>query len=315
MASRAHPAVVRGVCCLAFCLVLLGGAGAARAQLPHLDPIPWHTPADSTSRLALTVDLQRFTDDHTGWNANRILLTAILPAGDKGTFFLRIPHQTFDTGGLDLEGRWPWVLGEEAPEGWPHEDRISSFGQIEIGANGPLRLPLMGAGDFGVALGLPMGSDRVYPFSSKSMPLRLALRKPIRLGERRLLHLVGAYLKPTGSGRDFLGDEAFPGGYHLGADFDWYLGKGGRLGVGYDRHDREGRIADLVSARVTIPWSGAGAIGLEAVRELAGTLDRPAAWQFSLSWRLNSGRYRSGHETPPEVIPGTLPDEPSRPPR
>jgi len=293
----------------------LMSAGSARAQLPHLDAIPWHTPADSTSRLALVLDLQRMTDDHTGWNADRILLTAVLPAGDEGTFFLRIPHQTFDSGGLRLGGRWPWVLGEAAGPGWPNEDRTSSFGQIEVGTTGPWRIPLLGRSDYAVALGLPMGSDRVYPFSSTSIPLRLAVRKPLDLGGRRRLGLAGTYLQHMGSGKDYLIDFAFPSGWRLGATFDWYRGSGGRFGLGYDYEDRDGRQSQLLSARLWFPWAERAAIGLEAAREIAGTLDRPAAWYFTVSWRLNSAKYRAGREAPPAVLPGTLPDEPpeSRP--
>jgi hypothetical protein len=298
---------------LAPALLILAAVPSARAQLPHLDPIPWHTPADSTSRLAMMVDVQRTTDDHTGWNANRILLTAILPAGGRGTFFLRIPHVTFDTDGLGLANRWPWVLGEAATDGWPGEDRLSSFGQIEVGVTGPVRLPLVGLSDYALGLGIPMGSDRVYPFSSTSIPLRLGYRKPLDLGDRRRLTLNGVYLKHMGSGKEFLNDAAFPSGWQAGASFDWYRGEGGRFGIGYDYHDREGRIAQLVAARLWFPWSERAAIGLEAARELAGTLDRPAAWYFTLTWRLNSGKYRAGHETAPEVLPGTLPDEPPAP--
>jgi hypothetical protein len=309
---RGAPRVARAVLPL-FCLILAAVASPVRAQLPHLDPIPWHTPADSTSRLAMVVDLQRTTDDHTGWNSNRILLTAILPAGDRGTFFLRIPHVTFDTGGLSLRGRWPWVLGEAAEGDWPGEDRPSSFGQMEVGVTGPLRLPLVGLSDYAIALGVPMGSDRVYPFSSTSIPLRLAYRKPVDLGGRRRLDLKGVYLKHMGSGKDFLDDSAFPGGWLLGASFDWYRGEGGRFGVAYDFQDREGRLSQIVAARLWFPWAQRSAIGLEVARELAGTLDRPAAWTFTVTWRLNSARYRSGHEVPPAVMPGTLPDAPPKP--
>jgi len=148
-----------------------------RAQLPYLDPMPWHTPADSTSRLALMAQVQRFTDSHTGWDVNRFLLTAILPAGNKGTFFLRIPHVTFDSGDVSLEARWPWVIGEEVAEGWPGESRISSFGQMELGVTGPFRLPMLGELDYGIGLGLPMGSDRIYPISSTGIPFHLAMRR------------------------------------------------------------------------------------------------------------------------------------------
>ena len=80
-----------------------------------------------------------------------------------------------------------------------------------------------------------------------------------------------------------------------------------RFGVGYDFWNRDDRRSQLVSARFYIPWTDQGAIGLEAAREIQGTLDRPAAWYFTLAWRLNSSRYRAGHEVPPEIISGTAP--------
>ena len=69
----------------------------------------------------------------------------------------------------------------------------------------------------------------------------------------------------------------------------------------------------MATARLWVPWTERAAVGFEAARETAGTLDRPAEWTFTVTWRLNSAKYRAGHETPPEVLPGTLPDEPPAP--
>jgi hypothetical protein len=308
MAAPARPLPLwASVPFLLLVLVTVLLPGAVQAQLPYLDPMPWHTPADSTSRLAMLAQVQRFTDSHTGWDGNRFLLTALLPAGDKGTFFLRFPHVTFDSGDISLEQRWPWVIGEEAEEGWPGESRTSSFGQLELGATGPFRLPGLGGLDYGLGLGLPMGSDRIYPFSSTGAPFHLAMRKPVALGGRRRLNVSGAYLAHMASNKNNLSDYAFPNGWNLGATLDWYWAKGGRFGLGYDFWDRDGRRSQLVAARFYIPWTDQGAIGLEASREIQGTLDRPATWYFTLTWRLNSARYRAGHEVPPEVVPGTAP--------
>jgi hypothetical protein len=291
----------------AFFFLILGGALSvaqdARAQLPHLDAIPWYTPADSTSRLALVVDVDRFHDSKFGWDLNRLLLTAILPAGDDGVFFLRLPLMTFDTGGLSLQSRWPWVIGEGAPEGWPHEERVSSYGQIEVGINGPVKLPLVTWVNYGLALGLPTGSDKVYPFSSTGMPLRLALKKNLPLGRTTYLGLVAGYLAHMDSGKDNLDPYAFPSGVHLGATFDVFRDRGSRFLLSYDYHNRESRKSQMAGAQVWIPWSEDGSIGFKAARELQGTLDRPAEWYFTLSFRLDSPNHRLRADPEEAVAP------------
>jgi hypothetical protein len=280
----------------AFCFLVFGSAliipRDAQAQLPHIDAIPWYTPADSTSRLALVVDIDRFHDSKFGWDVNRLLLTAILPAGDDGVFFLRLPLMTFDTGGLPLASRWPWVIGEGAPEGWPNEDRISSYGKIEVGINGPVKLPLVTWVNYGLALGLPSGSDKLYPFSATGMPLRIALKKNLPLGRTTYLGLVAGYLAHMDSGKDNLDSYAFPDGIHLGATFDVFRGRGSRFLLSYDYHNRESRKSQLAGAQVWIPWSDAGSIGFKVTRELQGSLDRPAEWYFTLSFRLDSLSHR-----------------------
>ncbi len=279
-----------GIAALLMALCVLPLPREAKAQLMHLDAIPWFTPADSTSRLALIVEVNRFHDPKFDWSVNRILLTAVLPAGDDAVFFLRIPHLTFDTGNTSVANRWPWVVGEGGQNGWPHEKRISSFGQIEVGATGPL--PLLGGVDFALALGLPTGSDKVYPFSSMSLPLRMELKKIIPLGRTTHLGLVAGYLSNMDSGRDYLASTAFPSGYHLGAAVDFYRGRGSRFGLTYDFQERESRRSQLAGVQWWLPWGADGSLGFKVSRELQGTLDRPAAWYFTLAWRLDSARYR-----------------------
>jgi len=291
--SGASPGIfIRSRWAFLFLLYLLFLPGGAKAQLPHLDAIPWFTPADSTSRLALVVEINRFHDPKFDWNLSRVLLTAVLPAGDDATFFLRLPHMTFDTGNITVAQRWPWVIGEEGKDGWPHEKRMSSFGQIEVGVTGPVKLPLTGGVDYALALGLPTGSDRVYPFSSTSLPLRLELKKIVPLARRTHLGLVAGYLSNMDSGRDNLTSEAFPSGYHLGASVDFYRGPGSRLGVTYDFHDRKSRLSQIVQVQWWLPWGDSGSLGFKVARELQGTLDRPAAWYFTVGWRFDSAKYR-----------------------
>ena len=225
----------------------------------------------------------------------------MLPAGDDGVFWLRLPLVTFDTGGLPLASRWPWVISDEAPEGWPGEERTSSYGQIEVGINGPVKLPLVTWVNYGLALGLPTGSDILYPFSATGMPLRIALKKNLPLGPTTYLGLVGGYVAHMDSGKDYLDPFAFPDGFHLGASFDVFRDRGSRFQLGYDYHDRDSRRSQLAGAQVWIPWGQSGSIGFKAARELQGTLDRPAEWYFTLSFRLDSPKHRI-RAVPPEPV-------------
>lgn len=286
-------------------IVLCGRSSPAAAQLLHLDPIPYTTPADSTSRLALVVDLDRFDDSKFGWNLNRILLTVVLPAGDAGTFFLRLPHLTFHTGEVSLGNRWPWVIGEEHrlnQDGWPNDKRLTGFGKIEIGATGPLVLPFVRGVDYGLALGLPTSNDRLYPYSSRSIPFRLGLRKPLVMGGGWQAGLSAGYLIHADSGGDDLDPFAFPSGHNFGASLAHYVGRGARWELTWDLRNESGRRSQLVGAQAWVPWSSDGSVGLKVAREIQGSLDRPAEWYFTLSFRFDSPKYRPGLENKPVLV-------------
>jgi len=164
---------------------------------------------------------------------------------------------------------------------------------------GPVRLPLVHWVDFGLALGLPSGSDVVYPFSSTSIPLRLALKKNLPLSRRSWLGLVAGYLENMDSGKDYLTASAFPSGYHLGASYDFYRKRGSRIGLEYDYENRDSRLSQIVGAQWWLPWGKDGSVGLKVAAEIQGTLDRPAAWYFTLAFRLDS----PGHRLEPAANP------------
>ena len=283
-----------------------GLSGPAAAQLTYLDEFPWLAPADSTSRLALVAEYNRFQDAKYDWTVDRLHLCAIMPAGEQSVFFLRMSHLLFDTGQVLPVQRWPWVRGAEEDFQWEDERTITSFGQPEVGALGPLNLPYLGAGQFAVGLGLPVGTDRLYPFASVSLPLRLALRKPIDLWHNARLHLETGYLMNMESGQDLLGEEAFPGGYELSARLDMYRGRGSRASLFFDHWDRDGRRSGIVGVENWLPWTPDGSVGIRVARELAGTLDGPAAWYFTLAWRFDSAGARPGAADEPSP-----PDRPS----
>ena len=284
----------------AACAVLLAAAADAHAQLPHLDPLPWQAPADSLSRLALVVGVDRSVDDRTEWQTNRLTLTAILPAGADGIWFLRLPYLSFDTGGLGARERWPAIAGADTTAIGPQNDRLEGFGQIEAGAGGPLNLPGLGRWRYGLALGLPTGQNSLYPWSSTSLPLRMQLRRGLLGGAGWRLSAGGGYVLHLDAGGDELDAAAFPNGWQAAAELA--VGRGGeprwRLSAAFD--DRNGRRGLWAGLQAWLPWTPDGAVGLAAARELAGTDDRLAGWRFGVSWRFDSPGQRPGAATPSE---------------
>ncbi len=200
------------------------------AQMLYLDDMPFFTPADSTSRLALVTEFNRFEDHKFEWSVNRLLVTIMLPAGKEAAFFVRMPFTSFDTGEVPLFSRWPWVQGISEEEGWPNGRRITSLGQPEIGVTGPTGLSFLPNWHYSAALGLPVSTDRLYPFGSVSMPLRLELRKVIPWGSRKQIGLTLGYLENMDSAKDYLrGEMAFPSGVHLGGVLNWNRGRNSRI--------------------------------------------------------------------------------------
>lgn len=290
---------------LAALLAVLGALPrAAAAQLLHLDELPWFCPADSTSRQALLVEADRFEDPRWDWSADRLLVTAILPAGSRSAFFVRMPHVSFDTGDTRVLERWPALAGEaEGIETWPDQRRISSFGQLEAGVLTGLHPPGLGPWTLGAALGLPTGSDRLYPLSSVSMPLRLVLDKGLPLSGTLSGRLRLGWLRNMASGQDYLDASAFPGGTRVGLALVWLRGRNARLLASFDREEREGRRSERVGGEAWLPWTRHGSLGLKAARELAGSGDRAAAWIFGLAWRFDDPEYRPGAAATGATVP------------
>ncbi len=77
---------------------------------------------------------------------------------------------------------------------------------------------------------------------------------------------------------------------------NWYRGRNSRLGLAYDYHHRQGRISQLLGLQAWAPWTDDASIGFKVSHELQGSLDRPAAWYFTISFRLDSQKYRPGQE-------------------
>ncbi len=267
------------------------------AQMLYLDDMPFSTPADSTSRLALKADFSRFEDQKFNWSVNRLLISIMLPAGEEGSFFIRMPFTSFDTGNVGLFSRWPWVQGISEDEGWPNGQRITSLGQPEIGATGPTGFSFLPQWYYSVALGLPVGTDRLYPFGSVSMPLRLEMRKIIPWGASKQIGLTVGSLINMQSAKDYLdGEEAFPSGPHVGGVLNWFQGRGSRLTLSYDFYSKNGRKSQILGVEAWTSWTDDGSVGFKVARELQGSLDRPAAWYFTISFRLDSNSLRPSQE-------------------
>ncbi len=43
-----------------------------------------------------------------------------------------------------------------------------------------------------------------------------------------------------------------------------------------------------------LPWKADGSVGLQVIKEFAGSEHRPASWYFTLAWRFDSPRFRPG---------------------
>lgn len=282
--GRPAATVAAAGCALLLCVA----ASTGLAQLPHLDPLPWFSPADSTSRLALVVQVDRGVDGQTEWSTNRVMLTALLPAGARGAWFLRMPYLSFDTAGLPVRVRWPGTTGTEQPPGWPGGERLEGFGQIEVGGTGPLGLPGLGPWHFGLALGLPTGQNGLYPWSSTSLPLRLQLRRDLRPDGPWHLWLGGGYLLHLDAGGDKLDGSAFPNGWQVAGELELVRRRGSSWHLTGAWEDRNTRRSLLVGAEVWLPWTANGSLGLRAARELAAAEHRPAQWWLSLAWRFDS---------------------------
>ena len=277
---------------------LAGLPAVALGQLPHLDPLPWYAASDSTSRLALEIQLDRSLDKTTDWAANRVMLTVTLPAGERAAWFVRMPYVSFDTGGLGALERWPDAAGDEAPADWPGSARLDGFGQIEVGATTDLRLPLLGRSGLGLALGLPTGQNSVYPWSSTSMPMRLQLRRDVAPGGDAHLWLGGGLLMHADATGEVLGPGAFPGGWQLDAQWVLVRGHGSAWRAGATWEQREGRTSLLAAVERRFAWTREASFGVRAAREFADAADRPAQWILALVWRFDRSASQSSVSAP-----------------
>ena len=264
---------------------LLLSAAPAGAQLPYLDPLPFWTPSDSTASRAFLVEITRHGDGRTGWTSDRLLVDARLPLGKRGCFLLRMPVLRSDTGNLTAPARWPDILGPEAEAGWPGESVVTGIGQLELGAAGPLTMPLLGPLIGAVVVGVPLGDGRLYPWSTAGVPARFGLTRWFSLRPGWWLGAGAVLVGHAGQSGDVLDASAFPDGWQATVSAE-RAGPSGGLRLGWDQHSRSGRQEQLVSAEGWRTWSGGNRVGVRASREITDSADRVAAWSLGLIWRL-----------------------------
>ncbi len=261
-------------------------ASPSPAQVPRLDAAPWYAVTDSTSRGGVVFGIDRFWDDDTGWNVGRLGITVTAPFGLQSIYFVRASVMRFDTAGLPVLTRWPELRGEDADSDWPGSVSPNGLSQPELGLIAPWPLPLVGPTEAALVMGLPLGTDRLYPFSSGSWPLRLDLRRTWRHAAAwRWAAQVGAETTFDSSGDD-LTPEAFPDGWRFAVEAGWLPETWRQVVARYE----ERRLGDRASRRAVLgawfPLGGGNAIGLEVVRELGPRADRAATNEVSLLWRF-----------------------------
>lgn len=273
----------------AACLVVLGFgvlASPLSAQIPRLDAVPWYALTDSTSRAGVTFNLDRFWDDDTGWSVHRLGITMTGSFGLRSVYYLRAHVMRFDTDDLPVLTRWPELRGEGAADDWPGTTSPNGLARPELGLMVPLPLPLVGPTDAALVMGLPVGSDSLYPFSAGSWPLRLDVRRSWRLAPPWWLAVqAGGETTFDSSGED-LTPEAFPDGWRFGAEAAWQPSTWRQVKAGYEERRLGGRASRRASLAAWFPLGGGNAVGLVATRELGPRNHRAATSELSLLWRF-----------------------------
>lgn len=281
-------------------MLLMSGMGAgASAQIPYHDPLPWYVPPDSTFSRYLDVSLDRFEDADTHWQGNRVGLTAEMRAGRRPLFYFRAYLLAFNTAALPALQRWPGIAGEEAEAGWPFETRMVGFANPELGLMAPFSLLLLGKTWLGLAVGLPIGKEKLYPMSSASFPLRAALKKDLTLFAPLHLNLVGGAVVDLDSSDEILDSDAFPDGFWLGASLVWLRGARGWLSLSVREESRQERRSTQVGLDWWIPLRFGHSFAVGIRRELRDTSQRPFQTQVTLTWRLQGPEGGEAQETPP----------------
>ncbi|HOX25809.1 MAG TPA: hypothetical protein PLL30_10430 [Candidatus Krumholzibacteria bacterium] len=265
----------------------------ALAQIHHADEVPWYAAADTASRRGASFSYDQFRDPDTHWRADRVGLCFLLPFGERGAFFVKEDYWRFDTAGFAALERWPHAreIDLEDPEAvdpdWPGETMIAGFGRPELGLVAPLRLPLLGRGDLGLLVGLPIGRDELYPMSASCLAARVDWRRPIDL----VADLQGAlrigWEGTSAANGEQLASSAYPDGPRFGVELGSRLAARRGLTVAWSARELAGGPhSRRLQITGWLPVAGGHAVQLQVARELGGKADRYAVWIVGLGWRL-----------------------------
>ncbi len=307
--------LVRLACALA---ALLGVAPPLAAQVHHIAESPWQALGSSDLRRGVEMSWWQGHDPRSGWRADRLGLTVLVPAGEQSVFFVRATYWRLDTAGLSAFARWPQARAQdpESPDAvdpaWPFESILNGFGRPEFGAIVPLGLPLAGPGAFCLLAGLPIGTDRLYPLSAACLPVLAEWRTVRRLGGLwQAAVRVGREHSFASSGAELDGG-AFPGGWRYGLEFGSDAARERGLSLAWAARELDGRRhARQLALTGWLPLAERHQVGLQLARDLSAPSGRLAAWTVSLTWRLASlqstekqndkpGRQNASQDAPPE---------------
>lgn len=280
-AARPRRALVVGV---AGALALFAAA-PAWCRLPWFDPLPAWAPADTLANRAFALDAIHLADGRTGWSADRLVAEIRVPSGRRGFFYARLPWLRFDTGDLPVLERWPDLRGVGADADWPGEAVLTGFGQLELGAAGPLRLPFVGPVTGALGVGVPLGHSRFYPLSSSGLPVRVEVARRLTVAGPLVLLGAAGLVRHGGPGDDVLDETAFPDGNLVRLGLERARGERAARLV-WSSQARSGRREQWLTAELSVPWTAGARVGLRLAREIAGGEDRAAAWLTGLTWRL-----------------------------
>lgn len=268
------------------CVVIL--ATPCAAQLPYRPALPWADALASPPRSAVHFEADLFLDGDRDWQAQRLGITGTIARGG-GVLFLRLPWCALDTGGLPVRERWPDVLGEDAPAGWPGEARSAGWGSPEAGWLGPVRLPLLGRVHGGLAAALPAGKDALYPFASTAMPVTVQLRRAVAVGGGWELAGLGGGTFYLGHGRSWMEGSAHPATALVGCALARAPAARRSVQLTLEEERGEGRRSSRIGLLWRIPAGTRQALSLLVQRELASGADRPFAARWAVAWSAWSG--------------------------
>jgi hypothetical protein len=273
-------------------VILLGvgagpAVGVASAQVHHLAEAPWQALAGDSWRRSVEMSWQQALEPDSGWRVDRLGLTILMPMGQRSLAFVRADYLRFDTGDRPVFSRWPQLLPEEGDPDWPYETIINNFGRPEFGVLLPLTLPLAGPGDLGFQVGLPIGTDRLYPQSAACIPLRADWRRIVAT-TRSLQVAVRLGFESTFS---TIGDDLAPAAYPDGWRWAFVAGSVQERPRGWQlawtaRELQDARNDRNLNLSGWLPLPDGHRLVLQVARAIGDRDDRSATWVYGLTWRV-----------------------------